>query len=94
MVKLRREKNTGNCSTHMAKNGVIKEPLDWLETQLGINLAVKMVFLSNQLGMCIRLILMKTATIHLSLLTTMKLDVNNSVLFIKTSFKVILYTKS
>ena len=56
MVKLRKEKNTGNYLTHTAKNGVMKEPLDLQETQLGINMVVKMVFLSNQLGIYHRLI--------------------------------------
>ena len=76
----------------MAQNGVIKEPLDLQETQLGINMAVKMVFLSNQLGMCLMFILMKMVTINL-VLTTKILDANSSVLIGKTMFKVMSVSK-
>lgn len=65
----------------MAKNGVTKEPLDLQETQLGINLVVKMVSLSNQLGICLLLELMKMVTINgVRIITTKKLDVNYYVL--------------
>ena len=70
----------------MAQNGVIKEPLDLLETQLGINMVVKMVFSSNQLGVCLGLLLTKTVTININLLTTKILDVNKSVHIRKTIF--------
>ena len=92
MVKLRKEKNTGNYSTHMVQNGVTKESLDLLETQLGINMVVKMVFLSNQLGICLGLRLMKMVTIQMRVLlyTTKKLDVNYCVLFGNMQIKVMM----